>query len=629
MNIIHTFSILVLGLVLYINQAFSKTQAVYEINVIPIDKNIFEAGVNNQIRISLWSKTRNYPVSMEEIEPVDDSLIDVIIFSKDLRAFSQFHMEDFPHYNNETNLPTTANYFDIDYVFPIAGEYTISIKCKPYKRNVRVNQVIHVEGKKDSKMDVDNTILPADPNVQKIVYFKPIQLENVKSIYRLPIIPHTLAIPEKELKNELSKATGPIYGTKISIKNTLRNGYCSNVILEFFRVELKKDKIEEIPVQDLFQYSNVPIKAVLGNQENPDFDIIQGNILNAVSDKFPSCGSKIDPPTEMVYGPIFGFSVPFRQFGLYNIIFEVAHSYNENTYLLAPSIALRVAEENVDIKYAPEDYMDDDTNYDQFIKDVIDGQSSIPDGSNEGDKEEGEGQKEGEAENKEEGEEEKEKEEGDGDGDDKEAEANKEEGEENKEEEKEKEEGDDKEAEANKEGEENKEENKEEEKEEEKGDEKGDEKEAEAEAGSKTTTTTTAAPTTTKSEVEPIEKPVEETFDDKKPAVETSTEKPSEPTPLDPDDQEIEESTHGKIIIIGVAGIITVSGLMFYKQKSNYANIETIPSEYKQINPGNDDDDDEDFMLNTEEKEMLEKRLEIGEDDLLDNEDYTLMENDE
>jgi len=597
MNIIHTINIFILGLVLFINQVDSKIRSVYEINVIPIDKNIFEAGVNNQIRISLWSKTRNYPVSLEEIEPVDNSLIDVVIFSKDLRSFSQFHMEDFPHYNNETYLPSTANYFDIDYVFPIAGNYTISIKCKPYKKNIRVNQVIHVEGKKDSKMDLDNTILPSDPNVQRVVYFKPVQLENVKSIYHLPIIPHTLAISKKELKNEVSKANGPVYGTKISIKNTLKSGYCSNFILEFFRVELKDDKIEEVPVKDLFQYNNVPIRAVLGNQENLDFDIIQGNILSAVTDKFPSCGSKIEPPTEMVFGPIFGFSVPFRQNGLYNIIFEVAHSFNENTYLLTPSIAVRVAEDNAEIKFAPEDYIDDDTNYDKFVKDIIDNQSSIPDAADEVEKEAGE-EKEAEGEKLEE-----------------EKEGEKEAGEEKVEEGKE----GDKEA-----GEEKVEEGKEGEKE--------TEKVAEEEKENKTAANDEKATTTTTTK--PEEKPTEEKETSSTKEAETTV-KPIETTPVDPDDEPIPESTHGKIIIIGVAGIITISGLMFYQQKANYKNVETIPSEYKQINPGNDDDDDDDeeFILNDDEKEMLEKRsnisLEIEDEEILDTEDYTLMENDD
>jgi len=59
-------------------------------------------------------------------------------------------------------------------------------------------------------------------------------------------------------------------------------------------------------------------------------------------------------------------------------------------------------------------------------------------------------------------------------------------------------------------------------------------------------------------------------------------------------------------------------------------NTETIPTEYKQI-IHDDDEDDEDFALNDEEKDMLDKNvsLEIGDDDLLDTEDYTLMENDD
>jgi len=379
MNIIHSFCILIIGLLFSIHKIYSaKIQVIYEINVIPVNNNIFEAGVNNQIRIALWSKTRNYPVAMEEIEPSDNSLIEVVVFSKDLRSMAHFHMEDFPHYNNETNLPTTANYFDIDYIFPIAGDYTISIKCKPYKRSIRVNKDIHVEGKKETKMNLDNNLLPIDPNNAKVVYFKPVQLENVKSIYPLPLIPHTLTIAEKDLKNEVEKATGPIYGAKITIKNTLRSGFCSNVILEFFRVELKDGEVQQNPVTDLFQYANIPINAIIGNEENPDFDIVQGNILNTVSDRFPSCGSKISPPKEMVFGPNFGFSIPFRNNGIYQIIFQIAHSFNDNTYLLAPNVVVRVTEKEDDANYAPEDYIDEDSNYDEFVQNVIDKQITVP-----------------------------------------------------------------------------------------------------------------------------------------------------------------------------------------------------------------------------------------------------------
>jgi len=615
MGLIQSFYIFVIGL-LFINTVYSRTQTVYEINVIPVGKNIFEAGISNQIRISLWSKTRNYPVSLEEIEPVENSLIDVVVFSKDLRAFSQFHMEDFPHYNNETNLPTTANYFDIDYVFPIAGEYTISIKCKPYKKNVRVNQNIHVEGKKDSKMNVDSSLLPSNPNKQKVVYFKPIQLENVKSIYYLPIIPHTLSIPEKDLKAEISKATGPIYGTKISIKNTLRSGYCSNVILEFFRIELKGDKIKETPVKDLFQYNNVPIKAILANQENQDFDIIQGNILDTVSDNFPSCGNKIEPPTEMVYGPIFGFSVPFRKIGLYHVIFEIAHSYNDNTYLLTPDIALRVAEEGEEIKYAPQDYIDDDTNYDQFIKDVIEKQNSIPDAAVDN----GNDANEDNEDNKN----------ADDDKTDDKNDENKIDDDDNTNENKT---DDDDKTDENKTDDDGKTDDDKTNDDGKTDDSKTDEDKADEDVmeekstilSAKTTTTITTtititSTTTTKSSEENEDKT-------------TTTIESSETIPTDPDDKEIPESAHGKIIIIGVAGIITVSGLMFYKQKSSYRNVETIPSEYKQINPDNDDDDDDDSVLNNVGKEMIEKRsnvsLTIEDDELLDTEDYTLMENDD
>jgi len=70
-----------------------------------------------------------------------------------------------------------------------------------------------------------------------------------------------------------------------------------------------------------------------------------------------------------------------------------------------------------------------------------------------------------------------------------------------------------------------------------------------------------------------------------------------------------------------------------YLQKSDYSNVDNIPSEYKQINPDNDDDDDDDSVLNNVGKEMIEKRsnvsLTIEDDELLDTEDYTLMENDD
>jgi len=597
MNIIHSLYILAIGLLLYIQQVYTKV--VYEINVIPINNDIFEAGVNNQIRIALWSKTRNYPVSMQEIEPVDKSLIEVVVFSKDLRAFSHFHMEDFPHYNNETNLPTTANYFDIDYTFPIAGDYTISIKCSPYKRSVRVNKDIHVEGKKDEKMNLESTLLPSDPNKAKVIYYKPIHLENVKSIYRLPIIPHTLMIQEKDLKDELNKsslsarntvsvikerdlkdelnkATGPIYGTKITVKNTLRKGFCSNIVLEFFRVELNGDEIKQIPVKDLFQYNNIPIRAILANVENPDFDVIQGNILNAINDHFPSCGSKINPPKEMVYGPNFGFSVPFRNNGLYHVIFEIAHSYNENTYLLTPSIVLRVAKDENSVNYAPDDYVDDDKNYDQFVQDVINAPVSIPTDSNApvtDDTQEQVGD-----DTKEQG------------GDD-----SKEQG------------GDDTQ-------------------------EQGSNEKTTTTTSTTTTTTTSTTTTSTTTTTTTTDSPK---TDKEKPTASkepepNGTEESTETTPYDPNNEPIPESPHGKIIILGVAGIITVSGLMFYRQKADYKNVETIPSEYKQID--NDDDDDEEFIINNDEKEMLDKRsvsLDIESEDLLDTEDYTSMENDD
>jgi len=380
MNIIHSFSFFILSLILCISQVFAKIQVIYEINAIPINNSIFEAGVNNQIRVSLWSRTRNYPVSLEEMEEINNSLIEIMVFSKDLRSYSHFNMEDFPHYNNETNLPTTANYFDFDYVFPIAGNYTISIKCKPYRKTIRVNQEIHVEGKKEERMNLDSALLPMNPDKPKIIYFRPLPLENIQSIYRLPIILHRLFIKEKDLKKEVEKATGPIYGTKITIKNTLRRGFCSNTILEFFRVDVQDGRINEIPVNDLFQYNDIPIKAVLGTEENPEFDVVQGNIIDDPDERFPSCGSEITPPKEMVYGPYFGFSLPFRNEGLYRIVFEIAHSFNDNTYLLTPNILVRVTENGDDegVNFEPADYFDDDENYDQFIQEFLDKQVTAP-----------------------------------------------------------------------------------------------------------------------------------------------------------------------------------------------------------------------------------------------------------
>ena len=566
MNIILFLYIFTLGL-LYINQVYSKT--IYEINVIPINSNIFQAGVNNQIRISLWSKTINFPVSLEVIESVDNSLIDVMIFSKDLRAFSQFHMEDFPHYNNETNLPSTANYFDIDYVFPIAGDYTISIKCKPYKKSIRVNQDIHVEGKKEAKMNVDNSILPFNPKNQKVIYFKPVQLENIKSIYYLPIIPHTLTISKKDLVNEVSKATGPIYGTKFTIRHTLKPGYCSSFVLEFFRVELKDGKIHEVPVKDLFQYNNVPIKAILANQENPDFDIIQGNILNTVSDDIPSCGSKIEPPTEMVYGPIFGFSVPFRKFGLYHIIFEISHSFNDNTYLLTPDIVLRVAEEDEEIKYAPDNYIDDDTNYDQFINDVINKQKSIPDADENDDKNSTNDDKDAAAANENKDNDDDDKTNKDDNTDDAATDENKDGDDKNDKdtndtddatnEDKDGDDDDKNDKDANDADDDATNENKD-------GDDKNDKdandaddatnenKDGDDKVGEDNTKETNSSTATDVKEIK-------ENSDTKEVEI-SSTKSSSETTSIDPDDQEIQESTKGKIIILGVAGIITISGLM-------------------------------------------------------------------
>ncbi|ORX84708.1 hypothetical protein BCR32DRAFT_266151 [Anaeromyces robustus] len=533
MSIIH---IVTFGLLLFIQQVYSKAK--YEINVIPIDKEIFEAGVNNQIRISLWSKTRNWPVSLEEIEPLDNSLISVAVISNDLRAFTQFTMEDFPQYNNETNLPREANYFDIDYIFPIAGDYTITIKCRPYKRNASVNKVIHVEGKKGTKMNVDNALLPSDPNKTKTIYYKPVQLDNIKSIYRLPIIPHTNIIPEKDLKDELKKATGPIYCTKITFKDSIKKGYCSDTVLKFFKVELKEGKIKEKSVKDLFQYNNVPIRAILANNENSDYDIVQGHILKDADDHFPSCGNKITPPTEMVYGPDFGFSLPFREFGTYQIIFEISHSYDEKTYLLTPNVVVRVTENKDEhVEYAPQDYIDDDTNYDEFIQNVINKQISVPDSNipvedNDSNKPIEDGNT----------------------------------------------------------------------------DEKTGEK---VEDSSK----------------QPLEKPIDEDPENTKittsTKVATNTETPS------PDDNQISDFTHGNIIIFGLAGIIGVSGFLFNKHKSKFNHNETIPKEYNQIYDDNNDDEDEE---NFEKIELLDTKsnisMDIENEEVLDTEDYTLMEDD-
>jgi len=621
MNIIPSFIFFILGLILYVSQVFTKVQLVYEINVIPIDNTIFEAGIKNQIRIALWSKTRNYPIPLEEMEEIDNSLVEISVFSKDLRSYNHFTMEDFPHYNNETHLPRTANYFDIDYVFPIAGDYTIFVKCKPYKKTVRVSQDIHVEGKKEYRMDLDSALMPIDPDKPKVIYFRPVQIDDENSIYRLPIILHKLLVQEKNLKEEVEKDAGPIYGTKISVKNTLRSGFCSNVILEFFRVELKDNEIKETPINDLFPYNDVPIKAIMANEEKIQFDAVQGNIIKNPSDRFPSCGSDVKAPKESKYGPNFGFSLPFRSVGLYRVIFEIAHSFDGNTYLLSPSVFLRITENGDEkVNFEPEDYFDDDKNYDQFIKDVLDKKIVAPtveevdDDSYKTD----DSDKSDDKTDSDKNESDKSDDKTDSDKNDSDKSDDKNDSDKN---------DSDKSDDKNDSGKNDSD----------KSDDKNNSDKNDSDKSDKNESDKTDSDKSDKTESDKngSDKSDSDKTDSNKPNTTTLKESPTisdsivATTPVDEYD-DIPESAHGKIILIGVVGIVTLSGLMFYKQKSGFADPEVIPLEYKQIVHDDEDEDDEDFMLNDEEKDMLDRKsnisLDIESEDLLDTEDYTLLD---
>lgn len=383
-NLVSFESILLIFTVL-INLVFSAP-IIFELRVIPVDGDVIKAGENNHLRISVWNKSWNRPVSMDEMELLNDSMFDVIIVSKDLRSFSQLHFEDFPQYNNETAIPPNSNYFDIDYIFPLAGDYTISVKCRTTqpRKNIRVNKLVTAEGK--TKMNIETLPEPSNPEIQKVIYYHPVQLDNVQSIYSYPLIPHTQIIAKKDLEKELSLTTNPIYGTKYTLKNKLKAGFCNNIVLEFFVVEVdEQGDIKENPINTLFQYNNIPIRVLFTNKDMSDIDMAQGSILDKISDKFPNCGGKIEPPNGMVYGPNFGFSIPYRKTGLYQLMFEISHSYNGNTYLLTPSISLLVPTKDQPAEYADEDYLDKDDSYKDFIENVINKEVTAPDNKTDND----------------------------------------------------------------------------------------------------------------------------------------------------------------------------------------------------------------------------------------------------